>query len=98
MLGEMYRLVQATMGVLRNEGRQTCQILPEGSIVQVEDGLDNNKVINVECAGRRLWMFSCDLAKRGTPIHSQPIPPDELTTSHLDSSSPRMAETYLISN
>ena len=76
MLGQMYRLVQATVGVLRNEGRQTCQILPEGSIVQVENDLDSGKV-NVECAGLRLWIFACDLAKRGTPIDTQSSPPSE---------------------
>ena len=81
MLGQVYRLVQATVGVLRNEGRQTCQMLPEGSIVQVENGSDNDQVVNVKCAGRRLWMFACDLDRRGTPVKAPPAPLNETSES-----------------
>jgi hypothetical protein len=65
MLGQPYRLIKATIAVVRNVARQVCQVLPEGAVVIVESGSDTGQRVNIRCQNQQLWMFTADLDERG---------------------------------
>jgi hypothetical protein len=65
MLGQPYRLIKATIAVVRNVARQVCQVLPEGSVVIVESSSDIGQRVNIRCENQELWMFAADLDERG---------------------------------
>jgi hypothetical protein len=67
-LAQMYRLVKATLAVLRNADQQAFQVLPKGSIVLVEGSSAADRV-NIRWENRELWMFTTDLRRRGTPLY-----------------------------
>jgi hypothetical protein len=65
MLGQPYRLVKATIAVVRNVARLVCQVLPEGAVVIVESSSDASQRVNIRCENQELWMFTADLDERG---------------------------------
>jgi hypothetical protein len=75
MLGQTYRLIKATIAVVRNVARQACRILPEGAVVIVENTNDAGKRVNIRCGNQELWMFTADLDERGRLlVESSEIP------------------------
>jgi hypothetical protein len=87
MVTQMYRLVKATAAVLQNAGQQAFEVLPEGSVVQVESSADAGQTVNIRWQDRELWMFASDLRGRGILLSPRP----QGTTETLESPTPLRA-------
>jgi len=79
MLGQTYRLIKATIAVVRNVARQVCRVLPEGAVVIVEDTNDTGKTVNIRCGNQELWMFTTDLDERGRLLFESSERPNRTT-------------------
>ena len=64
MFDQTYRLIRATVAVVRGVTRQVCKVLPENSVIVVEGNSEDGKIVNVRCGTDKLWMFARDLVER----------------------------------
>ena len=64
MFDQTYRLIRATVAVVRGVTRQVCKVLPEDSVIVVEGNSEDGKIVNVRCGTEKLWMFARDLVER----------------------------------
>lgn len=69
MIGQIYCLVRPAAAVLRNpEGKTSCVVLPEGSVIVVENSSNDGRTLKIRCDQREFWMFSVDLMARGANV------------------------------
>ncbi len=61
MLDQAYRLLRATAAVAQGVTRQVCKVLPEDSVIVLEEANEDGKTVNVRCGTEKLWMFARDL-------------------------------------
>lgn len=64
MFNQTYRLIRATAAVVKGVTRQVCKVLPENSVIVIEEANDDGKTVNVRCGTEKLWMFALDLMQR----------------------------------
>ena len=77
MFDQTYRLIRATVAVVRGVTRQVCKVLPEDSVIVVEGNSEDGNIVNVRCGPERLWMFARDLVERCKKLSRS-----EITTLH----------------
>jgi hypothetical protein len=64
MFGQAYRLIRATAAVVRGVTTQVCKVLPEDSVLVMEEASEDGKIVNVRCGKEKLWMFARDVVDR----------------------------------
>ena|SRR5690242_6941792 len=64
MFDQTYRLMRDTVAVVRGVARQECKVLPENSVIVVEENSADGKIVNIRCETEKLWMFARDLMER----------------------------------
>ena len=67
---EIYRLNSATVGVHEKNGKQIPVMAPEGAIVIVDETLDGARLIDCNCAGLKIKLYTVDIRERGTRVES----------------------------
>jgi hypothetical protein len=69
MASGRYRIIDPTIGVFQEEGKQVARTVPKGAVVTLADekSWDSNALIEVCWEGKSVMMFAQDLRSRCTP-------------------------------
>jgi hypothetical protein len=67
-VGERYRILHPTLGLLLKDGREVAHTVPAGTVVETDgQSLGDEKLIEVIWDGLRVRIFAQDLQARSVP-------------------------------
>ncbi len=74
MVGKRYRLNNAALAIINQDGERFRMTIPLGGVVEVMAGpLDENWLLDVEWNGRAMTMFAADIRERAELVSGQGI-------------------------
>jgi hypothetical protein len=62
-----YRIIQPTIALFLEEGRQVARTIAAGSVITAEN-IEGDKLIEVQWSEKTIMMFAQDIRSRGEPM------------------------------